>query len=68
MHSATHADDIVAIFAGRPMLNGFFAVNTTRAYGATLAAQDLVALPGRDILARCRFTYNGADGSFSLAI
>ena len=50
------------------MIDGFIAVNTTRAYGATLATQGLVALIGRDILARCQFTYNGADGSFSLAI
>lgn len=68
MHSATHANEIVPIFAGRLMINGFIAVEAKRAYGATLAAQGLVALIGRDLLARCQFTYNGTDGSFSLAI
>ena len=68
MHSATHANEIVPIFAGRLMINGFIAVEANRAYGATLAAQGLVALIGRDILARCQLNYNGVDGSFSLAI
>ena len=69
MHSATHANEIVPIFAGRLMIGGLgIAVNSNTAYGATLAAQDLVALIGRDMLARRQFIYNGVDGSFSLAI
>ena len=68
MHSATHANEIVPIFAGRLMISGLCAVDANRAYGASLAPQGLVALIGRDILAQCQFTYNGVDGSFSIAI
>lgn len=68
MASATHASEIVPIYAGRPMISSFCAINANRAYGATLASQGLIALIGRDILAQCMFTYNGSDGSFSIAI
>ncbi|MCY4548965.1 MAG: hypothetical protein OXC28_11405 [Defluviicoccus sp.] len=68
MHSATHANEIVPIYAGRLMISGLCAVDANRAYGASLAPQGLVALVGRDILAQCQFTYNGVDGSFSIAI
>ena len=68
MHSATHANEIVPIYAGQPMISGFCAVNTHRAYQGALAPQGLVALIGRDILAQCQLVYNGSDGSFTLSI
>ena len=67
MHSATHTDHIVPIYAGMIQIQTFPAFRTTRAYGAYLEAQGIIALIGRDILASCTFIYNGADGSFSLA-
>ena len=48
-------------------------VEAARATAVDLAGQDLagkpiIALIGRDVLARCVFVYNGAMGSFSLSI
>lgn len=68
MNSATHANEIVPIYAGQLMIRGLCGVNINRAYGAVLETQGLVALIGRDILAGCQLVYNGNDGSFSLAI
>ena len=69
MTSATHANEIVPIFAGRMTIQGLpVSIDATRAYGANLAPQGLVALIGRDILAKCVLIYNGSDGSFSLSI
>ena len=69
MTSATHINEIVPIFAGRMTINGLpVHIDATKAYGANLAPQGLVALIGRDILARCVLIYNGIDGSFSLSI
>ena len=67
MHSATHENHIVPIYAGMIQIQTFPAFRTTRAYGAHLEPQGVIALIGRDMLASCMFTYNGADGSFSLA-
>ena len=69
MTSATHANEIVPIFAGRMTIQGLpVSIDATRAYGANLAPQGLVALIGRDILASCVLIYNGSDDSFSLSI
>ena len=47
---------------------GLSSVNTFRAYGVNLESQKLIALFGRDLLARCVLVYNGTDGSFSLSL
>ena len=66
--SATHANEVVPIFAGRLEIHGLSPVNTFRAYGVNLETQKLIALFGRDLLARCVLVYNGTDGSFSLSL
>lgn len=43
-------------------------VNAPRAVGASLAAQGLLALVGRDVLQHCVLVYNGPAGSISLSI
>ena len=68
MASATHASELVPIFAGRLDVGGVFSVEMRRAYGANLAPLGFVASIGRDILESCVFVYNGADGSFSLSL
>ena len=69
MTSATHAHEIVLIFAGQLDITGIPQnVVVNRAYGANLASQGLVALIGRDLLASCILIYNGPDGSFSLSL
>ena len=69
MTSATHQDEIVPIFAGRLNISGIpHGIEAKRAYGANLEPQGLIALIGRDVLARCVLVYNGSDGSFSLSI
>ena len=66
--SATHANEVVPIFAGRLDIHGLRVVNTFRAYGVNLEALNLIALFGRDLLARCVLVYNGTDDSFSLSL
>ena len=43
-------------------------MQTNRAMGASLKAQGLVALIGRDILRACVLVYNGGAGTFSRSI
>ena len=66
--SVTHANEVVPIFAGRLDIHGLRTVNTFRAYGVNLESQKLIALFGRDLLARCVLVYNGTDDSFSLSL
>lgn len=69
MHSATHANEIVPIYAGRLSIQGLpNDIEARRAFGANLKSQGLTALIGRDVLAQCMFVYNGTDSSFSLAL
>ena len=69
MSSATHVDEIVPIYAGKIEILGIsINVNVLKAYGANLESQGLVALIGRDLLAKCVLVYNGPDSSFSLSI
>ena len=67
LSSATHANEIVPIFAGRLNFPGLGPVETFRAYGVNLESQELIALIGRDLLASCVLVYNGTDDSFSLS-
>lgn len=69
MSSATHANEIVPIYAGKIEIIGMsISVNVMRAYGVNLNSQDLIALIGRDLLSQCVLVYNGLEGSFSLSI
>ena len=56
-------------FAGKLALPGGININLENGAGANLGAFDgLVALIGRDLLQSALFTYNGPDGSISIAI
>jgi hypothetical protein len=69
MTSATHANEVVPVFAGRLTIEpASITVNSNRAFGPNLKNQGLIALIGRDLLANCVLVYNGPDGSFSLSI
>ena len=69
MNSATHTNQEVPIFAGRLTIEGAgIEISMNRAIGANLFSHGIIALIGRDLLARCILTYNGPDGSFSLSI
>lgn len=68
MHSATHANEIVPIYAGLMNIHGLSNVAARRAYGVDLASQGLIALIGRDVLSNCILVYNGIDNSISLSL
>lgn len=68
MASATHENETVPIYAGHIDVSGVFGVNVMRAYGGNLASQDLIALIGRDVLARGVLVYNGSDATYSFSI
>lgn len=68
VHSATHANETVPIYAGLMNIHGLSNVETRRAYGVNLVTQGLTALIGRDVLSNCILVYNGADNSFSLSL
>ena len=69
MHSATHANEIVPIYAGRFTIQGVpWSIDTKKAFGANLASQNLIILIGRDLLSKCILIYNGVDSSFSLSV
>ena len=69
MVSATHDNEIVPIYAARLQIEGIPQyVEAKSAYGVRLKSQGLIALLGRDMLARCIFIYNGHDASFSLSL
>jgi len=44
------------------------ALQAPKAMGVTIANQGIIVLVGRDLLQNCVFVYNGADGSFTLAL
>jgi len=44
------------------------ALQSPKAMGVTIANQGIIVLVGRDLLQNCVFVYNGADGSFTLAL
>lgn len=68
MTSATHANEIVPIYAGKVEIQGLPSCNVAKAYGANLEPQGLCALIGRDMLASCVLVYNGSDGFVSLSL
>ena len=68
MTSATHHSVEVPVFEGRLVIDNFATVIVERALGANLTHHGIIALIGRDVLERTTFTYNGPDGSFTLAV
>ena len=62
--SATHANEIVSIFAGRLDMHGLNTVETFGFYSVNLEFQKLIALIGRGLLASCVLVYNGTGDSF----
>ena len=69
MSSATHENHTVPVFAGLIEIAGLDChINMLQGMGARLATQGIIALIGRDVLARTIFTYNGSAGTISLAI
>ena len=67
MTSATHDQEIVPCYAGRIRMDGFGEVMVSKAYGANLQSQGLIALIGRDLLSSCVLIVNGPEGTVSLA-
>ena len=67
MHSASHSESNVAVYAGKLILPSL-AINVKNAVGANLAAQGLIALIGRDILEHGTLFYNGIDGSATFSM
>lgn len=67
MASATHAEEIVPIFAGNIQIAGLGNISANRAYGANLEPQGIIALIGRDVLKQMILFYNGTDGTFTLS-
>ncbi len=69
MQSATHADVPTPVYHFALVIQGVgLRFETARGMGATLGAQGIVALIGRDALSTCLLVYNGATGSISLAL
>ena len=67
VNSATHANEVVPIYAGKIEIQGLPPCNIPRAYGVNLGAQKICVLIGRDMLASCVLVYNGAEGFVSLS-
>lgn len=69
MVSASHAGSQRNLYPIQLEVVGWpIKMQTNRAMGASLKAQGLVALIGRDILRVCVLVYNGGAGTFSLSI
>ena len=68
MTSATHADEMVPVFAGTLRIDGLADCTLNAAFGAKLEPQGLVALIGRDLLEDCILIVNGATGMVSLCL
>ncbi|MDE0152958.1 MAG: aspartyl protease family protein [Gammaproteobacteria bacterium] len=69
LHSVTHANETVPIYAGSLTIQGAnINLLAHRAYGVNLVEQGLIALIGRDVLSQCILVYNGPDSSFSISI
>jgi predicted aspartyl protease len=67
--SASHASTDAPVYPVKMVITGLpNAINAPGVVGAPLACQGLVALIGRDLLAMCHFTYNGAAGEFTLCV
>jgi predicted aspartyl protease len=68
MGSATHASEMVPLYAGNLRIEGLPDYKLTRAYGANLQPYKLVALIGRDMMASCVLIVNGLEGTVSMSL
>lgn len=67
--SASHASTQQNVYPMHMEITGAdIGIGSPRTVGAPLAAQGLLVLIGRDVLAHCMLVYNGATGSFTLSI
>jgi predicted aspartyl protease len=68
MHSASHADHEVPVYFAAIEFLGMNARFERRVMGASLKAQNLIALIGRDALANALLIHNGPTGQVTLAL
>jgi predicted aspartyl protease len=67
--SASHTGHPANVYPAKVQIANLpMGINASQAIGAPLAAQGLIALLGRDVLAHCILIYNGAVGEFTLCI
>jgi len=67
--SASHAATQQNVYpAHLEVLGANVQIEVSRAVGAALASQGIIALIGRDVLRQCILHYNGPVGSFTLSI
>jgi len=68
MQSASHTKHQCNVYPVTIDIPGVVNLNSPRTMGAALAAQGLLALIGRDVLARCILFYNGPLGQITLSL
>lgn len=68
MHSASHADHEVPVYFAALEILGMAARFELRSMGASLKAQNLIALIGRDALANSVLFYDGPTGQATLVL
>lgn len=68
MQSASHSRHQCNVYPVTIDIPGVVNLNSPRTMGAALAGQGLLALIGRDVLARCTLFYNGPLGQITLSI
>jgi predicted aspartyl protease len=68
MTSATHAAQQCNVYPVQMTVPSGLIFNSPRTVGAALAAQGLLVLLGRDVLANCALFYNGPMGQFTLSL
>ena len=57
----------VPVYAGQLEVAGFTNIAAEAALGTKLETHGLVALIGRDVLAKCVLVYNGPESAFTLS-
>jgi predicted aspartyl protease len=67
MQSASHEKHPCNIYPVQ-IITPVVTLNSPRTMGANLAAQGLLILIGRDVLAMCNLFYNGPAGQFTLSL
>lgn len=67
MQSASHEKHPCNIYPVQ-IVTQVVTLNSPRTMGANLAAQGLMVLIGRDVLAACNLFYNGPAGQFTLSL
>lgn len=69
MCSASHDNADCLTYPVRLTFTGWNVnLDAAKAMGVSISKQGIIALVGRDLLKKCILVYNGADGSFSIAM